>query len=212
MKTDPYGRCIQEVFIAALHDSIDQGLVAIDFGGYLSNYNGSDLPRMRVLFLDENGQVIDSTSHLSTLNNQWTLLRQTVDVPASCRKVHLEMTGTRNAGMDNDSYFDDLFLTLHSAGEECDRYTVGLLSEKIEDQHLSVVPNPVNGFGRIQIPEEGRWVEKMTLINAVGQQHRVKLIVESSRVIFDATSLPFRYVFFHPFGKKWMAWSGSIFG
>ena len=40
------------------------------------------------------------------------MMPATVTLPAGTRHVEMVLMGTRNAGSDNDSYFDDLFLEL----------------------------------------------------------------------------------------------------
>ena len=49
------------------------------------------------------------------------------------------LTGTRNAGTDNDSYFDDLFVRLKPIGDDCEQ-----LSLDVEEKPnpITVYPNP----------------------------------------------------------------------
>ena len=104
------GIAIQGIDVTTYADSIDTGNFEVHFGGYLSNYSGSDLPEMKLIFLDENFIQIGESNTLSSLNNSWTLLSETMLIPVSTRNIQVELKGTRNAGTDNDSYFDDLFL------------------------------------------------------------------------------------------------------
>ena len=107
-----YSEVYQEINVSSYASDIDGGLVEAIFGGYLSNYNGNDQPTMQLEFLDDADQVLGSTVVLTTLSSSWVYLEATETVPANTRKVKTILTGTRNAGTDNDSYFDDLLVKL----------------------------------------------------------------------------------------------------
>ena len=79
------------------------------FGGVLSNWGGSDQPAMYITFLDDNGTEISYSETQTTLNSSWTEFDVTLPIPVNTKDVRFTLTGTRNAGQDNDSYFDDLF-------------------------------------------------------------------------------------------------------
>jgi len=121
-----YGKGIQNVDVQLYADSIDEGDYYAKFGGYLSNYNGNDLPEMRILFLDENDNVLDASEKLSNLNDFWTLYSSWEIIPIQTRKIQFELTGTRNSGWDNDSYFDDLFLKLGNKRGSCNEFELDL--------------------------------------------------------------------------------------
>jgi hypothetical protein len=53
------------------------------------------------------------------------------------------LTGTRNAGTDNDSYFDDLFVKMKSLGEDCEQLVLGTGSQE-KAGSFAIYPNPVN--------------------------------------------------------------------
>jgi hypothetical protein len=112
-----YGLAVQEIDVSELADVIDAGEAELLYGGFLSDWSGSDLPEMRLAFLDEGGNSLDMTGMLSTLNTTWTELSGLATVPSGTRTVRCELHGTRNSGDDNDSYFDDLFLQWIVVGE-----------------------------------------------------------------------------------------------
>ena len=70
---------------------------------------------------------------------EWTYVFDNIAVPATTRKIRMILTGTRNAGTDNDSYFDDLFVRLKPIGDDCEQ-----LSLDIEDKPdpIAIYPNP----------------------------------------------------------------------
>ena len=105
-----YSEVYQTVDVEDYANKIDQGMGEAIFGGYLSNYNGSDVPAMSLEFLDANSNVLAPSVELSTTNSSWTLLEDNEVIPALTRSIKVILTGTRNGGTDNDSYFDDLFI------------------------------------------------------------------------------------------------------
>jgi len=172
------------VDVASYADSIATGNFKVNFGGYLSNFGGSDLPEMRILFLDENDFEIGSSPALSTLNPSWTLFSESMLIPQQTTTIQLELKGTRFAGTDNDSYFDDLFLTLGDNDFDCNNLTsVNELTLKF--QTLEVVPNPVQSTGMIVLPKDDYGAVSCSFINAVGAKVEVDVEYRDGRVYFD---------------------------
>jgi len=114
-----FGQANQRVDVGDESDAIDADELLVQFGGYLSDFNGSDRPALLVAFINASGDELSRSAPLSTTADSWTLMEATVPVPRETRAIDLIMTGTRNAGTDNDSYLDDLFLRLVDAGEAC---------------------------------------------------------------------------------------------
>jgi hypothetical protein len=52
---------------------------------------------------------------MSTLNSSWTEFEQFTIIPESTVIIRTVLTGTRNDGEDNDSYFDDLSLNIFTS-------------------------------------------------------------------------------------------------
>ena len=108
--TATYAEAYQEINVSEYTECIDQNLSYINYGGYLSDWGGSDYPEMAIAFIDENGYEIDRTDNIGTYNAFWTLFSNEYQIPIGTRLVQMILMGTRYAGDDNDSYFDDLFL------------------------------------------------------------------------------------------------------
>ena len=108
--TVSYSEAYQEVDISEYIDCIDQNLAYANYGGYLSDWGGSDYPEMTISFIGENGNVLYQPEPFGTYNPFWTLFSEEYQVPAGTRFIQIILMGTRYAGDDNDSYFDDLFL------------------------------------------------------------------------------------------------------
>jgi hypothetical protein len=165
-----YGQCVQDVNVNAFATAIDVGEIQADFGGFLSNYSGSDLPELRLLFLSEAGSLLDSTGYLSTLNATWTLLDQLTPVPENTRIIRFELNGTRNAGSDNDSYFDDLYLRLGMPNEDCDSFSTNTRNVLNDKKVVQAQPNPWSDqtFLKLSFPLTPQM--NLQLTNVLGQQ------------------------------------------
>ena len=72
------------------------------------------------------------------------------NIPPLTRSIRVELKGTRNAGTDNDSYFDDLFLRVGS-NEDCDNL-VSTVNIPQRVTTLQMTPNPVSSTGIIRLP------------------------------------------------------------
>ena len=59
------------------------------------------------------------------MDSSWREITHELAIPANTRAVEFVLTGTRNAGTDNDSYFDDLFMDLIIGNMACDEAPVG---------------------------------------------------------------------------------------
>ena len=108
--TATYSEAYQTIDLNDYRDCVEDGLAYIDYGGYLSNWGGDDHPEMKIVFLNEDGLQIEETDILDTYNSFWTLLENEEQIPENTYSVKMVLMGTRYAGDDNDSYFDDLFL------------------------------------------------------------------------------------------------------
>lgn len=107
------GNADQLVSVIAYSSEIDNGGIQVWFGGYLRAWTANnDNPQLAVEFINGSGQVISSTPYTGSAQPAWLLVQQLVTVPPSTRRIKLKLKGTRNAGIDNDSYFDELFLKL----------------------------------------------------------------------------------------------------
>ena len=182
------GRVIQDINMEEYIDSIDSGGFLVHYGGYLSNYSGSDLPEMKVIFLDENHLEIGEGSTISTLNNAWTLLSSSDIIPEQTRTIQVELKGTRNAGTDNDSYFDDLFLSVGTPHEDCDFMVSATKSPNV--QSLNIFPNPGRAFTTIEIPEFYKEDFILGLINSEGDKIQPSYQKTSGVITINLSDLP----------------------
>ncbi|MCA9547551.1 MAG: metallophosphoesterase, partial [Myxococcales bacterium] len=106
------GVASQRVDVSAHGAALDAGERVLRFGGYLRTYNGRDRPDLWLRFFDGEGDLLGETAPVGTSAARWTLVADEAAPPLGTRAVELVLRGQRNAGSDNDSYFDGLFLRL----------------------------------------------------------------------------------------------------
>lgn len=116
----PYGEAYQLIDISIYGDEIDSETGFAHFGGFLSNWGGSDKPEFGLVFLDGAGYEISATETFSTLNPSWTNFNETALIPQNTREIQFVLMGTRYSGSDNDSYFDDLFFRYSTSESPCE--------------------------------------------------------------------------------------------
>ena len=102
-----FGIAEQTIDLSAYSIDIDNNLLSLEHSGFMRNYSGSDLPEMYVEFYDGT-TLLGTTATLSNSLPQWLLKSSVSPIPISTNSCKVILTGTRNAGTDNDSYFDDL--------------------------------------------------------------------------------------------------------
>lgn len=105
-----FGRAYQDVDITMYATSVDAAQAQVRYGGWFANWQGSDLPRMSIEFRNAEGAILGSAPEVGNNTATWTLVQQDTPIPVGTRTVRTILTGTRQAGTDNDSYFDDLFV------------------------------------------------------------------------------------------------------
>ena len=148
------GRMHQDVDVAAEADSIDAGAVIARGTAWMSDWSGSDIPAMRLRFLDEASDVIGETGWFEMPVATWTEVDIQAPVPPLTRFVRVELQGTRVAGQDNDSYFDALSLRL---GSEADCDGLPLIDQfgPVPDaKALEIYPNPGPGPVTVAWPQD----------------------------------------------------------
>ena len=132
--TVTYSEAYQEVDVSEYSECIDDELAYINYGGYLSDWGGDDHPEMKIAFIDSDGNQISESETIGTYNPSWTLFSIQEPVPEGTRVIQMILMGTRYAGDDNDSYFDDLFIRLWQ-----DLLCHGLLGDLNEDQTINIL-------------------------------------------------------------------------
>lgn len=122
------GICINEMPIGEAYQSIDlvpysteilAGTGLVSFGGFLRNFSGQDLPEMFVEFWDVSDNLISTSNTISNTTDTWTYVNAIEHIPTNATTCRLYLRGTRNAGTDNDSYFDNLDLLILSGTATC---------------------------------------------------------------------------------------------
>ena len=132
--TVSYSEAYQEVDVSEYTDCIDQNLTYVNYGGYLSDWGGSDYPEMTVAFIDENGNQISQLEPFGTYNSFWTLFSEEYLIPVGTRSIQTILMGTRYAGDANASYFDDLFLRIWQ-----DQSCLGMLGDMNGDSIINIL-------------------------------------------------------------------------
>ena len=191
----PFGKCIQNVDVSTYGNQIDAGMFQVNFGGYLSNFNGSDLPEMRLIFLDNNGNELDVTDTVSSLQSSWTYYSNSLFIPEQTRTIQFELTGTRNTGTDNDSYFDDLFLKVGESVEECSQL-LAIEETNSSLPTLKVVPNPWSNTTSIIVNENSFLDINIKITNVLGQQVFCPISFENNKIILERGALKEGVYFF----------------
>ena len=110
--TSDYAEVSQTIDVSEYNDCISSGLAEAHFGGFLSDWGGSDHPEMQIVYLDASNNEIGYSTILDTYNSFWTYLSASQPVPEETKFIQCVLMGTRYAGDDNDSYFDDLFVKI----------------------------------------------------------------------------------------------------
>ena len=200
------GICVQNVDVSIYADSIDAGNFSANYGGFLSDFGGSDLPEMRLVFLNQDSMEIGASPILSTLNNSWTMFSESLPIPAQTRTIQVELKGTRNAGTDNDSYFDDLFLSVGSNDIDCSGTTSVFNQPAPNRTLLNVVPNPVNTSGTILLPNTGFTNVKLFVVDVNGAKINCSIKYEADRIIIKKGDLSKGTYFF------WAREKGTVIG
>lgn len=159
--SDVAGILSQDIDVSAYADSIAQGNFMAYFGGYLSNWNGDDIPEMRLHFLDGADGILATSATLTSTQNSWTLLEGIETIPMGTAVIRVELEGTQVAGSFNDSYFDDLFMIVGSED-------VISVPEIRSENTLSVYPNPVRSIGTIAIQYSNMGSIQLTMTDLAG--------------------------------------------
>ncbi|MFT5750994.1 MAG: hypothetical protein ACI828_001596 [Flavobacteriales bacterium] len=182
------GILIQDVDVSTYASDIDMGVLPVNFGGHLSNFGGSDLPEMRLLFYNENNDEIGTSSTLFTLNNSWTDLTAALMIPQTTRSIRMELKGTRNAGTDNDSYFDTLFLYLGASLVDCNG-TLSTSNYALNIPLLGVIPNPVRSDSYIELPSQNYTDVQLYVVDSSGRKVSVQFQLAGDKVILQIANL-----------------------
>lgn len=142
-----YGEGYQDINLDSYASMIDQDSAIVFFGGYLSDYSGSDIPAFQLEFYNASNTLLGSTVSYENQTSEWSYVFDNVSIPSTTRKIRMILTGTRNAGTDNDSYFDDLFVRIKPIGDDCEQLSLEIQEEK---DPLQIYPNPTGNVFYIE--------------------------------------------------------------
>ncbi|MCF8463605.1 MAG: fibronectin type III domain-containing protein [Flavobacteriales bacterium] len=146
-----YGEGHQDVDVTAYSIEIDGGNVEVSFGGYLSDYNGADRPEFKLECYGATANLLATSSTFGNQTSSWTLMSESMAVPAGTRTIRMILMGTRNVGSDNDSYFDEMFVKLDFGSQGCEQYTAVGVEERIYNRGVHVYPNPFTDEATIEV-------------------------------------------------------------
>lgn len=113
-----YGRAIQGIDVSSSAVAIDAGSLSASYSGWFSDWNGSDVPAMSLEFRDGSNALLGTTPEIGNQTSTWTFAQNLTPIPVGTRTIVTVLTGTRNAGADNDSYIDELSVQLRT-GTAC---------------------------------------------------------------------------------------------
>lgn len=185
-----YGEGHQDVDVSTYSAQIDAGGVYVNYGGYLSDYNGDDIPEFKVQFLDAADNMISESGTTSHQSSTWTLYSESMQIPALTRTIRMVLMGTRNAGSDNDSYFDELFVRLNLNPSGCEEFVVSTFPENTSNIRTEVYPNPFSDQSRIGVGglSSGTWC----YLQVYDVSGRVVYRDSNNRGVFDLVSAVFQ--------------------
>ena len=151
-----YGEGHQDIDVSAYSTEISTGTISVSFGGYLSDYNGSDRPEFKVEFYDQSNNLLGSSATYGNQTSDWTLMNEFEVVPVGTSTIRMILMGTRNSlGLDNDSYFDEMFVKLN-LGSGCAEYVPVSIDEHVYNWGVSVYPNPFSEEATVEVLEPSR--------------------------------------------------------
>jgi len=117
----------QTVDVGALSAQIDAGLLQFDFSGRVRSFdqNPADSSTITLRFLNAaSGELQTFTSGAIRNTSAWQLVSTSVPAPVNTRSVEINLIAKRNAGSNNDGYFDDLHLSAVTAVPEPANYAM----------------------------------------------------------------------------------------
>lgn len=107
------GIASQTIDVNNFNAIIDAGLCTAEYSAVMRAYSlNNDKPELYLAFLNSNLSLISESPIISNTSATWTAQSMLVTVPTNTRYIRVILKGTRLAGTDNDSYFDDLSLRL----------------------------------------------------------------------------------------------------
>ena len=120
-----FAQVVQSLDVSEHADAIDDQAVVAHASAAMADWSGSDLPQAQLVFLGAKGDELGRGPLGGSAVSTWTVADLGAEVPSGTRSIDVVLTGTRNAGTDNDSYFDAVSVRLGPAGTDCARWDGG---------------------------------------------------------------------------------------
>lgn len=199
-----YGEGYQSVDVSAYQSEIDNGNVIVNFGGYLSDYNGADRPEFKLEFHDGLGSVLGTSPTFGNQTSDWTYMNETAVVPVATSEIRFYLMGTRNAGSDNDSYFDDMFLQLNLGSNGCEQYTSVGISERTDNKGVAVYPNPFTDEAIVEVVKPNGSIYTLNLFDRAGRAVKT-LTSASGRFVLTNDGLSSGMYFYQVSDATWIS-------
>lgn len=162
-------RMHQDVDVSGEADSIDAGSMLARAAAWMSDWSGSDIPAMRLRFLDQASGVIGETGWFEMPVATWTEVEIQAPVPPLTRFIRVELQGTRVAGQDNDSYFDALSLRLGSQADCGGLPLTDQFGPVPDAKTLEVYPNPGPGPVTVAWPQNFN-ARDLRIVDSLGRK------------------------------------------
>lgn len=101
------GIAFQIIDLSTYESDIDTDSVSINYSAYIRNFNGSDIPELYIELYDD-GVLITTSPIISNTTGEWIKKSNTLKLDVGIDECRIYLKGTRVAGSDNDSYFDNI--------------------------------------------------------------------------------------------------------
>jgi hypothetical protein len=179
------GRCSQNIDVSGFASNIDTGNLQANFGAYMRDWEGLDIPQIKIYFKNNSGAIIGSSNALSTNSTSWIAMSEWVTIPISTRTITVELKGVRNNGTDNDSYIDDIFLVVGSEPEDCGT----LANVHYLDSKFKMYPNPFSNKLIIEFPYSLNSNTKIKITDILGKKVTAKMDIDSNKIFVERGNL-----------------------
>lgn len=155
----PIGRATQKIDVSQYATMIDSGNSIAYFGAYMRDWNGNDIPQIKIYFYNSTNALLGESLWLSHNTPDFTLKEGNIKIPKFTRTIKFEIKGVRNAGSDNDSYIDDIYLRIGNENVDCNTVSV---KDEIENV-VNVYPNPGKDFITIDSDQNIREIKLFSI-------------------------------------------------
>ena len=204
-----YAEGSQEVDVSAYQALIDSDSVSVVFGAYLSDYNGNDIPSLKLEFYNANNSLISTSQTYSNQTPNWTLINEEEMVPLGTNKIKIILMGTRNSGSDNDSYFDDVFLKLDFNGMLCEEAVLNADQIAPKPIDLLIYPNPFQNEINFKWNNLSKYEWRVEILDVNGRVIDVKKS-KSDSVIFESKNISEGHCFYKFYVSSELRKTGKI--